>query len=52
MQVVSIMNYPVLKKGIGSLGPDSFKWSKLDEKEKTAILRKEKGTGSFGAPTS
>ena len=32
-------------------GLDSFQGSKLDEEEKTAILRKEKGTDSIGALT-
>ncbi len=49
---VSTMNNPGLKKGIDSLGLDSFQWPKLDTEEKTAILRKEKGRGSFCVLTS
>jgi hypothetical protein len=39
------------QKGIGSRGPDFSKLPKLDAEEKTAILRKEKGAGSFAAFT-
>ena len=42
---LSTMNDPGLKRNRFS-GLDSFRWSKLDAEEKTAVLRKKKGTDS------
>ena len=43
--MVGTMKNPGLKKGIGSLGPDSFQWPKLDAEEKNSDFQEGKREG-------
>ena len=45
--MVGTMKNPGLKKGIGSLGPDSFQWPKLDAEEKQRFSGRKKGGAPF-----